>query len=133
MVVAAPYRAIYGDTDQMGVVYYANYLRLFEIGRNEYLRHIGLTYREIEEKGFFLPVTEASCRYKKSALYDDLLSIETKITKIKGARIHFTYEIFNEARDLIVTGFTEHATLDPSGRVVRLPQELVEALQPEDS
>ena len=76
------YRVIYGDTDQMGVVYYANYLRWFERGRSEFLRHIGLPYSAIEKKGFHFPVAEVTCRYAQSARYDDLVQIETELTEL---------------------------------------------------
>lgn len=133
MVITTPYRVIYGDTDQMGIVYYANYLRLFELGRNEYMRAVGLTYKEVEEKGTILPVTHAALKYKKSAKYDDLLQVETRITSIRGARVHFTYEIKNEAGEVLVEGSTEHASVDRNGRVVRLTPELVRALEPEQT
>lgn len=131
MVVATPYRVIYGDTDQMGVVYYANYLRLFELGRNEYLREAGLTYREIEARGLRLPVVHASCDYSRPARYDDLLSVETRVTKVQGARVHFAYEIKNEEGNRLATGSTVHANVDATGRVVRLDPQLILALQPE--
>ena len=133
MVISTPYRVIYGDTDQMGIVYYANYLRLFELGRNEYMRAVGLTYREVEERGLMLPVTHAACKYRKSARYDDLVHVQTRITSIRGARVHFAYEIRNEAGELLVEGSTEHASVDRSGRVVRLTPELVKALEPEQT
>src|SRR4051812_26555855 len=78
----ATYRIIYGDTDQMGVAYYANYLRWFEIGRSELLRMIGLPYGTIEAQGFHFPVTEVTCRYAQSARYDDLIEIETEIARM---------------------------------------------------
>ncbi len=131
MVVRSLYRVIYGDTDQMGFVYYANYYRLFEMGRNEYLRERGLTYREIEEKGLRLPVTESKCKYRSPAYYDDLLTVETRITKARGARIRFFYEIKNEEGKLLASGETEHANVDESGKVCRLEPELIEILAPE--
>jgi acyl-CoA thioester hydrolase len=131
MVVPARYRVIYGDTDSMGIVYYANYLRFFELGRNEYMRARGLTYREVEAMGLKLPVVEARCRYLKSALYDDLLTIETRVTRAKGPRVSFAYELKNEVGDLLADGHTEHAVLGESGRPVRMPPEVVEALAAE--
>lgn len=133
MVISTPYRFIYGDTDQMGIVYYANYLRLFELGRNEYMRSTGVTYREVEARGIKLPVTGASLKYKKSARYDDLVHVQTRITSIRGARVHFAYEIRDEEGDVMVEGATEHASLDKNGRVVRLPADLVEKLAPENA
>lgn len=131
MVIAAPYRVIYGDTDQMGVLYYANYLRLFEVGRGHYMRVRGLPYAEVEARGYLLPVTEARCKYVRSARYDDLLSIETRVTKAKGARVVFEYALRNEAGELLAEGLTEHAAVGPSGRPARLPSDLVETLAPE--
>lgn len=133
MVVLAPYRVIYGDTDQMGVVYYANYLRLFELGRNEYMRATGTTYHMVEARGLRLPVTHASLKYRQSAKYDDLLHVLTRVTSVKGARVHFHYEIKNEKGEVLVEGSTEHAALDENGRVVRLPPDLVDALAPENA
>lgn len=132
MVVETPYRVIYGDTDQMGVVYYANYLRLFELGRNEYLRDKGMTYREIEERGLFLPVVSASVRYKRPARYDDLLTVRTRIISAKGARVNFKYEIVNEEGVLLIEGDTQHANTGPGGRPTRLPAEIIELLEPEE-
>jgi acyl-CoA thioester hydrolase len=81
------YRVIYGDTDQMGVVYYANYLRWFERGRSEFLRQIGLPYGLIEQQGFHFPVTEVSCRYAASARYDDVVQIETELAELGRASL----------------------------------------------
>jgi acyl-CoA thioester hydrolase len=133
LVIASNYRVIYGDTDNMGIVYYGNYLRFFEIGRNEYMRARGLTYREVEAKGLRLPVTEARCRYAKSARYDDHLTIETRVAKARGARVTFGYEIRNEAGDLLADGLTEHAAVNGIGRPVRLPPDIIEALAPEET
>lgn len=133
MVIATPCRVIYGDTDNMGVVYYANYLRFFELGRNEYMRARGLPYRDIEARGLALPVTDARCRYLRSARYDDLLSVETRVTRAKGARVVFEYSILNEAGELLASGMTEHASLGAAGRPVRLPPEVIEVLAPEGS
>lgn len=133
MVIAAPYRVIYGDTDQMGVLYYGNYLRLFEVGRGEYMRRRGLPYLEVEARGFVLPVTEARCRYLKSARYDDLVAVETRVTRAKGARVVFAYALRNEAGELLAEGMTEHAALGPAGRPSRLPPDLIEALAPEEA
>lgn len=133
MVIPSSLRVIYGDTDTMGVVYYANYLRFFEFGRTEYMRARGLTYREVEERGFFLPVTEARCRYQKPAAYDDLLTVETRVVRARGARVVFGYAIRNEAGDLLAEGTTEHGVLGREGRLVRLPEDVIEALAAEES
>jgi acyl-CoA thioester hydrolase len=123
------YRVIYGDTDQMGVVYYANYLRWFESGRSEWLRQIGLPYGRIEEQGFHFPVTEVSCRYTQSARYDEVVRIETELSALGRATLTFIYRISRESDDtLLATGSTRHACLDNAGRVARLPKALEHAL-----
>lgn len=118
----AVYRVIYGDTDQMGVVYYANYFRFFEMGRAAMFRHLGLSYREIEGRGFVLPVSEAFCKYLAPARYDDLLRIETSLdTAIRGG-MKFDYAIRRDSDGiLLVTGHTKHACMTTEGRVVRPP------------
>jgi acyl-CoA thioester hydrolase len=131
LVATVSYRAIYGDTDQMGFMYYANYFRLFEMGRNEYMRESGLTYQEVERRGYRLPVTEARCRYRKSIRYDDLVRVETRVTRAKGARVHFRYEVKDERGEVLAEGETEHAAIDAEGRVVRLSAEMIAALSPE--
>ncbi len=133
MVIPARYRVIYGDTDTMGVVYYANYLRFFELGRNEYLRARGLTYREVEAGGLMLPVAEARCRYLKPARYDDLLTVETRVTRARGARVVFAYALRDEEGDLLAEGETEHAAVGAGGRPRRLPAELLETLAAEET
>ncbi|WP_373501552.1 acyl-CoA thioesterase [Desulfococcus sp.] len=122
LTLAATYRVIYGDTDQMGVVYYANYFRFFEMGRAAMFRHLGLSYREIEERGYVLPVSEAFCKYLASARYDDVLIIETSLdTAIRGG-MKFNYTILRESDGTpLVTGHTRHACMTTEGRVVRPP------------
>jgi acyl-CoA thioester hydrolase len=115
------YRVIYGDVDAMQVVYYANYLRWFEIGRTELIRHLGLPYAEIEAKGYLLPVTEAYCKYGKSARYDEIVLINTGVGFIRKASMRFDYRIFNQENALLVQGYTVHACLDREGKLVRLP------------
>ena len=107
----------------MGVVYYANYLVWFEVGRTELLRRLGWSYREMEAAGFSLPVIEVACTYHRPARYDDELEIRTKGTMLSAVRMAFEYEIRGRADDLvIVTGRTHHASLNPQGRPVRLPE-----------
>jgi acyl-CoA thioester hydrolase len=110
------YRVIYGDCDSMSIVYYSNYLKLFEIGRTELLRELGTTYREVEERGFFLPATEAYLKYIKPALYDDLLKIKTMIGFVKRASSRFDYTIYR-GEDIIVQGYTIHACLNRENRI----------------
>lgn len=122
------YRVIYGDTDCGQVMYYANYLRLFEIGRTEYLRERGISYREIEETyGIILPVVELYARYRASAKYDDLLLIKTTLREAKPLKIVFAYEIFKE-NILLVEGSTTHLPINREGKVIRLPKEILKTL-----
>ncbi|HIE32625.1 MAG TPA: acyl-CoA thioesterase [Thermodesulfobacteriaceae bacterium] len=122
------YRVIYGDTDCGGVMYYGNYLRLFEIGRTELLRAQGLSYREIEEKeGLILPVVEVHVRYKAPARYDDLITIEIHLSEIKPYSVRFDYRVMREGK-LLATGYTIHAPINKEGRLVRFPAHLFEKL-----
>ncbi len=89
-------RVRYGETDQMGYCYYGNYAQFFEVGRVEALRELGFSYKKLEESGIMLPVRNYSVNYIKPAMYDDLLTIETIISKIEGARITFDYAIYKE-------------------------------------
>lgn len=122
-------RVTYRMTDQMGVVYYGNYMEFFEIGRTEFLRGMGLAYREMEHDGFFLPVVRAECNYRSPARYDDLLTIRTTVSRMTRVRIDFTYEIFRAADGVqICTGATHHAMVDAQGRPRRLNAEWMERL-----
>ncbi|MBU2548096.1 MAG: acyl-CoA thioesterase [Proteobacteria bacterium] len=122
-MVQTRYRVLYGDVDAMDVVYYGNYLRFFERGRAEFMRDLGMTYKQVEEQGFILPVTEAHCHYHLSARYDDLILIETRIGQVKRASMRFEYQIFQDedGRKPLAEGYTLHACLNPEGRIVRLP------------
>jgi acyl-CoA thioester hydrolase len=123
------YRVIYGDTDQMGVVYYANYLRWFESGRSEFLREIGVPYTTIERQGFHFPVVQVTCRYLQSAHYDDLIQIETALVELGRATLKFVYQITREGDGaLLARGETEHACIDGSGRITRIPKILMDVL-----
>jgi acyl-CoA thioester hydrolase len=127
-VVRTELRVIYGDTDQMGVAYYANYLRWFEAGRNEYIRARGLTYREVE--GTFrlmLPVVEAHVAYRSPARYDDVIAVETSVGEVRRASARFDYRIVR-GEELLATGHTVHACVDLDGRVRRMPPELLARL-----
>jgi acyl-CoA thioester hydrolase len=119
-------RVIYGDTDQMGMVYYANYLRYFEIARNEYLRIAGATYRAFEEShGLMLPVVEAQVSYHQPARYDDELALSAAVHARRAASVRFEYEIHRVGDgEKLVSGRTIHACITREGRVVRLPAAL---------
>ncbi len=99
-------RVRYAETDKMGYVYYGNYAQYFEVGRVEGLRDLGLSYRKMEEEGIMLPVLEYQIKYFKPAFYDDLLTIKTTITAVKGARIFFEYETLSETNELLNKGNT---------------------------
>jgi acyl-CoA thioester hydrolase, YbgC/YbaW family len=123
------YRVIYGDTDRMGVVYYANYLRWFERGRSEFLRQIGLPYATIEERGFNFPVVEVSCRYARSARYDEVIQIETELVELGRASLSFDYRIVRDTDNcFLASGSTKHACVDRAGRVTRMPTFLEDAI-----
>lgn len=94
-------RVRYSETDQMGYCYYGNYAQYFEVGRVETLRSLGMSYKQLEEEGIMLPVSAFSVNYFSPAFYDDVLTVETTITEVKGARIYFDYTITNESGELI--------------------------------
>lgn len=115
------YRPIYADTDAMGIVYHANYLRFFEMGRTELLREIGFTYRRLDSsEGVMLPLVDVAVKYKKPALYDQLLEIRTSIAELKNASVTMAYEIYNENKELLTRGTTRHAVTDSTLRPVVL-------------
>jgi acyl-CoA thioester hydrolase len=117
-------RVRYAETDQMGVVYYGNYFTWFEIGRVEFCRQVGFEYKRMEiEDDSFIVVAEASCRYKRPARFDDLLTVRTRVTGSQRRTIRFAYEIFRQAPDeLIATGETVHVVCDREGRPKSLPE-----------
>lgn len=109
----------------MGVVYYANYLVWFEVGRTDLLRSLGWTYREMEAAGISLPVIQAHCDYQRPARYDDEIEVRTEGEMLSGARMKFRYTIVRAADDAVTAeGYTEHAAVDPAGRPCRLPDRI---------
>ena len=126
-------RVRYAETDQMGIVYYGNYAQYFEIGRVESLRSLGMSYRKMEEDGIMLPVVHLNVNYKKSALYDDLLTVETEIAEIPGVKIIFNHRIFNESGGLLVTGQVILVFMDVKTRKLRkAPEEFLEKIAAAD-
>lgn len=124
------FRPIYGDTDMMGVVYYANYFRFFEAGRTEFLRAAGFEYKRFEELGYGLPVASASAKYHAPARYDDPLALAITVTKVRYGSLCIEYRLVRENDGtLIATGETMHACVGPNGRVARIPDELRVALE----
>ena len=122
------HRIIYGDTDAGGVVYNANYLRYFEMGRTELMRSCFIPYSEIEKRGLIIPVTESYLRYKAPAFYDDLIVIETSLVEIKKFSCRFNYRIVKgrgeEKPQLLVKGFTVHACINRQGKLTPFPEDL---------
>ena len=120
------YRVPYADTDQMSVVYYANYLEYFERSRTEMLRDAGLPYGELENQGYFLPVAEATCKYRASATYDNLLTFRSYFVEARGVRLTIATEVWNEDK-LLVEGHVVLACVGANKRLVRVPGFLVDA------
>jgi len=130
-MVEARLRVIYGDTDQMGVVYHANYFRYFELSRIEYLHSRGGSYRELERDGLMLPIVEATAAYKSPARYEDVLLIRPQVSEVKRVSLTFTYEVFREGGSdtPLCTGRTVHACVNREGKPSRLPDAIVRLLQ----
>ena len=114
-------RVIFGDTDQMGVVYYANYLRFFEGARAAYWRSLGRTYKDLEDAQVAMPVVEAHCNYKRPSHYEDLLEIDVTVGEMRAASIRFVY-VVRRGTDVIAEGWTRHAVIGPTGRPRAIPE-----------
>lgn len=124
-------RVRYYDTDQMGIVYYGNYARFYEIGRVEAMRHLGMNYKELEERGISMPVYDLNSRFIRPAKYDDLLTIRVTIPQLPKTRFMFSYEIFNQDGQLLNTGQTTLVFVrTDTGRPCTAPNDLVEAAKP---
>ena len=124
-------RVRYGETDQMGYVYYGNYAMYYEVGRVESLRQLGLTYKELEEMGVMMPVLENKSKYHQAALYDDHLKIVTTILTKPSVRISFNYSIYNASGILIHEGETHLAFVDKkTGKPCRPPKVFTDVLKP---
>jgi len=122
-------RTRYAETDQMGVVHHANYALYFEMGRTEWLREMGLSYKQMEENGVMLPVVSMGLNYKKPALYDEVLKVVTKLKKRPTVKIEFDYEIYNEKDELLVYGNTVLAFVDiKKNRPVKCPNYILDKL-----
>lgn len=123
------FRVRYGETDQMGVVYHGNYPQYMEMGRVEWLRSLGISYRSMEENGVMLPVVSLEMKFKKSAVYDDLLTVVTSLKKKPLVRIEFDYQIFNEKNEILVEGNTVLAFMDKhTKKPIKCPDALLEKL-----
>ncbi|MBB5394108.1 MULTISPECIES: thioesterase family protein [unclassified Mucilaginibacter] len=128
---ATKLRVRYGETDQMGYMYYGNYAEFFEVGRVEMLRSLGLTYSGMEASGVMMPVLELKCKYLKPARYDEEITINVIMDKMPGVKIHFRYELFNEKNELIHIGETLLAFINmKTNRPCLPPADFIEKLKP---
>ncbi len=122
-------RVTYAETDAMGVVYYANYLRWFEMGRTEFMRNLGIPYKILDDQEVYTPVSEIFCKYIVSARYDDIVIIETHLDFVKRASIRFSYRLLRKGDGVeLVIGWTLHAFVDRTGKIVKTPALLKEKL-----
>ena len=124
-----PCRVLFADTDALGIVYYANYLRYFEIGRAEFFREFVRPFPEYIAADQYLIVLEAHCAYKKPARYDQVLTIETTLGEVGRVRLRVDYAIRDPAGELLAEGYTTHTVTDSGGRVRRMPREFTECLR----
>lgn len=123
------FRVRYGETDQMGVVYHGNYPQYLEMGRVEWLRALGFSYKRMEENGIMLPVISLQIVYKKAALYDDLITVETRLKKRPSVKIEFDYKIHNEPGEILIEAHTVLAFIDmKTKRPIRCPDYLLHAI-----
>jgi acyl-CoA thioester hydrolase len=125
-------RVRYGETDQMGYLYYGNYALYYEVGRAEAIRTLGFTYRRLEEMGVMMPVAELHSRYFRPALYDDLITVKTVLKELsEGTKIQFHSELYNEAGELLNKGVTTLVFYDPKQKkTINMPPELYTRLAP---
>lgn len=125
------YRVRYGDTDKMGISYYANYMVWFEAARTEYFRALGKPYTECEARGYFLPVIEANIKYHSPSTYDDLVLIRTSVSEIKKTSIKFEYEAFIKGtKKKLATGFTTHVFVNRAIRPTKMPEDIQSLVTP---
>ena len=123
------FRVRYSETDQMRVVYHGNYAQYFEVGRVEWLRNKGVSYKWMEENGIMLPVVSLSINYKKSAYYDELLTLKTILKKQSTVKIEFDYELYNDKQELLTTGNSILVFVNmKSGKPIAPPQYILELL-----
>lgn len=121
-------RVRYAETDQMGVVYHSNYIVWFEVGRVEMLRELGFHYREMEKQdGTHIAVVDARCRFKSPALYDDLITVRTRLLNVRDSLLHFGYEIVRSSDStLLAEGETVHLVVDEAFKRIRLPEKYLQ-------
>ena len=122
-------RVRYAETDQMSYVYYGNYAQYFEMGRVEWLRNLGISYKSMEKDGIMLPVLKMEVDYFKPAKYDDLLNLKTTLLKIPSAKIDFRFDITNEENELLTTGFVTLVFVDmKKNKPIRAPKFILDKI-----
>lgn len=123
------FRIRYAETDQMGVVYHGNYAQFFELGRTEWLRSKGITYKDMEKDGIMLPVISLNCKFLKSAFYDEILTVSTQLKKSPTVKIEFDYKITNKNNELLTTGNTVLAFINSkTKKPMRCPDYILEKI-----
>ena len=123
------FRVRYGETDQMGIVYHGNYAQYLEMGRVEWLRDLGVTYKSMEDRDIQLPVINLQIKYLKSAKYDDLITVETFLKKTPLVKIEFDYKIYNEKRELLIEANTVLAFIDvEKNKPIKCPSYILDKL-----
>jgi acyl-CoA thioester hydrolase len=128
-VSRVPVRVLFADTDALGIVYYANYLRYFEVGRAEFFREHVRPFTDYAATDQYLIVLEAHCAYRKPARYDQVVTVETALGEVGRVRLRIDYAIRDAAGDLLAEGYTTHTITDARGRVRRMPAEFIALLQ----
>ena len=119
-------RVRYAETDRMGIVYHAHYLVWFEIGRTEFCRAAGIPYRQMEEEGILIPVTGVDCKYRRSARYDDDVTIRTRMGDVGSRGLTFFYEVLGADGSLLAEGSTRHLFTDLGTKPIRIPEKIRE-------
>jgi acyl-CoA thioester hydrolase len=122
-------RVRYKDTDQLGVVYYGNYLTFFEVGRAEFMRALGCPYSKLEAEGYSLVVTEAFAKYHGNVGYDATVTVNTTISDLRGARMRFDYEVLSEKGSLLVSGYTLHGCINSKSKPSRIPPSIKASIE----
>jgi len=122
-------RVRYAETDTMGIVYHANYLIWFEVGRGDYFRALGQDYGRWEEEGYLLPVSEAYARYHAPARYGETITVSTRVQQVRSRSITLAYEVHAaDTQQLLASGWTKHICSDHQGHACRLPKAMTESL-----
>lgn len=123
-------KAVYYETDQMGIIHHSNYIRWFEEARDHWMTEMGISYGEIEERGILIPVLSVSCEYKKAVRYNETVFIEVKLTSFKGVKFSAEYRVTNkETGELRVTGTSSHCFVDKELRPIRLKRNYPEVYE----